>query len=584
MLGKRKAEVKIGHVAIFRRRSQEGDLCRHKLRRTSPVEPSTRMPTSHGAPAIIPSLLPQTESLQLVLSLASSHTCSCSPKPIDAQRMHLAPPLLSQTSRKQYPPPIRPSNSQPWCDYRCCPEARWTPVHLLMDSKPLHILLDTGGSSTDKKAKRESAPGNLGAKWTKKRAVVRSGSPSSDVKKGRGVESHPQSEISLPRHGGISRVSNFGDHPRVTLLWPVAAQAIGRHQNVRTYGCAQPRQPARGSSTTLAPVSMDAADAEFHASLTGMLIEALATHEQRHGCLNARSKGGLLMDIAAVLEGGRARCGMVQKVDDKGERSRHKLLESRWFCMPERDEDPERASLISFINPTHWWPVVWCATAIGLLHSCRAVLQATMLASQDLHIPQSTQYSGSQGARDASSHLWGFLQPCSTLLKRIHFFKVQPTVSIGRNSKQNEIILPGGKAIVIVVSRGMARRTSSPPRLWQTTLPTINDIRIGGVQSSKKAMKSLLGPSLPNQKVLRTTVVYTSVGQAYTRSLILAMNLAATVMKAISCTTSQWLAIKMIHESKVQRVTANNNKSDGDEAEHAFMREITIFEDLDHPN
>lgn len=56
-------------------------------------------------------------------------------------------------------------------------------------------------------------------------------------------------------------------------------------------------------------------------------------------------------------------------------------------------------------------------------------------------------------------------------------------------------------------------------------------------------------------------------------------------MKAISRATGQWFAIKMIHESKVRRVTAaNDNKSDADKAETAFMREIAILEDLDHPN
>ena len=68
-----------------------------------------------------------------------------------------------------------------------------------------------------------------------------------------------------------------------------------------------------------------------------------------------------------------------------------------------------------------------------------------MMEEQTQQATQSTQHSGSQGPGDATSHLWGFLQPCSTLLKRIDFFKVQPTVSIGRNGEQNEIILPGGK-------------------------------------------------------------------------------------------------------------------------------------------
>ncbi|KAI9571652.1 hypothetical protein HD554DRAFT_2203255 [Boletus coccyginus] len=97
-----------------------------------------------------------------------------------------------------------------------------------------------------------------------------------------------------------------------------------------------------------------------------MLIEALATSRatsmdastlyivltRAHPYLAAeRSKEELLMDIAAVLEGGRSRCGMFEKVDGSGERLRHKLLESRWFYVPERDEDPERASLISSIMP-----------------------------------------------------------------------------------------------------------------------------------------------------------------------------------------------------------------------------------------
>jgi serine/threonine/tyrosine protein kinase RAD53 len=58
----------------------------------------------------------------------------------------------------------------------------------------------------------------------------------------------------------------------------------------------------------------------------------------------------------------------------------------------------------------------------------------------------------------------------------------------------------------------------------------------------------------------------------------------ATVMKAISRSTGQWFAIKMIQESKVRRVTATDNKSNTDKEETAFMREIAILESLDHPN
>lgn len=56
-------------------------------------------------------------------------------------------------------------------------------------------------------------------------------------------------------------------------------------------------------------------------------------------------------DITAVLEGGRARCGMFEKVDSSYEKSRHKVLDNRWFYVAERDEDSERAALIIALMP-----------------------------------------------------------------------------------------------------------------------------------------------------------------------------------------------------------------------------------------
>ncbi|KAF9241792.1 hypothetical protein BU15DRAFT_14852, partial [Melanogaster broomeanus] len=102
------------------------------------------------------------------------------------------------------------------------------------------------------------------------------------------------------------------------------------------------------------------------AALTGMLIEAFATSRatsmdpsalylalsQTHPNLIAeRPKKEFLILIASVLEAGRSRCGMFEKVDSSGEGSRQKGLGSRWFYVPERDEDQERASLISAIMP-----------------------------------------------------------------------------------------------------------------------------------------------------------------------------------------------------------------------------------------
>jgi len=43
------------------------------------------------------------------------------------------------------------------------------------------------------------------------------------------------------------------------------------------------------------------------------------------------------------------------------------------------------------------------------------------------------------------SHLWGYLQPCSGALARIDFWKIKPKYTIGRNTEQNHIVLPGLK-------------------------------------------------------------------------------------------------------------------------------------------
>lgn len=252
--------------------------------------------------------------------------------------------------------------------------------------EPLVSLDTVGGSSSSTRAKktRDSATGNPGARRTKKRAVL----PSSDTKKRRGTEGHTSNHSerpskksklshcrddsesrgakSRPRRGGIPKVGRLSRSPSRPTVEGCDSKSACPHdrKTPQPTGHAQLQQPTPGSPTTLAP--MDAVDVEFHVALTGMLIEALATSRatsmdsaalhlvltEAHPYLAAeRSKEELLVDIAAVLEAGRARCGMFEKVDSSGERSRHKELESRWFYVPERDEDRERASLMGAIMP-----------------------------------------------------------------------------------------------------------------------------------------------------------------------------------------------------------------------------------------
>lgn len=256
--------------------------------------------------------------------------------------------------------------------------------------EPLDVSLDiVGGSNSDTRTKkgREFATGNPGVKRMKKRAVIWSGSPPSDTKERIGAEdtsnhSEPPSKKfktshysndsegrgtkSLPRRGGIAKVKRPSRSPsRPAAEDNDLESARPRDKKIpKPTGHAQLQQPTPGSPAALNP--MDAVDVEFHVSLTGMLIEAFATSRatsmdsaalylvltQVHPYLaTERSREELLVDIAAVLEAGRARCGMFEKVDSSGERSRHKVLESRWFYVPERDEDRERASLIRAIMP-----------------------------------------------------------------------------------------------------------------------------------------------------------------------------------------------------------------------------------------
>ncbi|KIK92555.1 hypothetical protein PAXRUDRAFT_147045 [Paxillus rubicundulus Ve08.2h10] len=127
-----------------------------------------------------------------------------------------------------------------------------------------------------------------------------------------------------------------------------------------------PRKSQPKATPPSPPEPSDSADAGCHAALTGMLVEALATSRatsmdasalylaltHTHPYLKSeRPKKDFLTLIASVLEAGRARWGMFEKVDSSGEVSRFKAPESRWFYVPERDEDRERASLISALMP-----------------------------------------------------------------------------------------------------------------------------------------------------------------------------------------------------------------------------------------
>lgn len=114
---------------------------------------------------------------------------------------------------------------------------------------------------------------------------------------------------------------------------------------------------AESSSTTPAPLDPEQVE------LIGMLVEALATSRassmdplalhtaitQTHPHLKTKhSKKEWLNLIPVMLEAGRERCGMFEKVQSSGT-DREK--QARWFYVSERDEDRERAELLEELMP-----------------------------------------------------------------------------------------------------------------------------------------------------------------------------------------------------------------------------------------
>lgn len=114
---------------------------------------------------------------------------------------------------------------------------------------------------------------------------------------------------------------------------------------------------AESSPTTSVPLDPEQVE------LTGMLVEALATSRassmdplalhtaitQTHPHLKTKHNKKEWLDlIPAMLEVGRERCGMFEKVQSSGTDG---AKQARWFYVSERDEDRERAELLQELMP-----------------------------------------------------------------------------------------------------------------------------------------------------------------------------------------------------------------------------------------
>ncbi|KAH7928923.1 kinase-like protein [Leucogyrophana mollusca] len=224
------------------------------------------------------------------------------------------------------------------------------------------------------------------------------------------------------------------------------------------------------------------------------------------------------------------------------------------------------------------------------------------MEEQTQQATQSTQpASQTTNSADADAHLWGFLQPCSSALRRIDFFKLSPSAKIGR-APDNDVVLPGGKvsnrhckimwdgkedkhsAVTVVdfSSNGTWINGTKIGKDKTGILKEGNEIAFGSPQSQPGSMEDY-------RFIYRHTAAGPPVGGLhahYDISHELGKGSFATVMKAISRATGQWFAIKMIQENKVKRAAANAGEANASNAQKAtaFAREISILEKLNHPN
>ncbi|KAJ7028545.1 kinase-like domain-containing protein [Mycena alexandri] len=221
-------------------------------------------------------------------------------------------------------------------------------------------------------------------------------------------------------------------------------------------------------------------------------------------------------------------------------------------------------------------------------------LQQTQESTQE-----STQETDDQprNGQENTSHLWGFLTPClSQTLARRDLLKDEPDVAVGRNVA-NAFVLPGYKISnfhAVIRWNGLENAES---------IITIDDLSSNGTfingEKIGKGQRRLLkdgnevafgAPSTSREAdglfdyryIFRDLVSFVPkrpVYQAYDISIELGKGSFATVYKALHIASGEWVAVKVIRETKRHNTNPNSTAPPP-----ASSREINIMEELQHPN
>ncbi|KAJ7282629.1 kinase-like domain-containing protein, partial [Mycena rebaudengoi] len=204
----------------------------------------------------------------------------------------------------------------------------------------------------------------------------------------------------------------------------------------------------------------------------------------------------------------------------------------------------------------------------------------------------STQTVGGESQND---HLWGYLNPClSTTLSRVELYRDALEVKVGR-STTNTVVFPGFKISnyhAIIRWNGLVNAESEVTIEDLSSNGTyINGEKIGkhksrilkdgnevafGVATTSKEHDGLFDYRFVFRDLV-TGIVKRELYKYYDMSVELGKGSFATVYKALHMTSGEWVAVKVIHETKRQ----TNLTSDG---KAKASREINVMESLQHPN
>ncbi|KAJ6594533.1 kinase-like domain-containing protein [Mycena capillaripes] len=209
--------------------------------------------------------------------------------------------------------------------------------------------------------------------------------------------------------------------------------------------------------------------------------------------------------------------------------------------------------------------------------------------------PESTQPASQDETND---DIWAYLSPCSPSLNRTYLYKDALAVTIGR-SPTNSVVFPGFKisnfhatirwngeqnaASVVTIedtsSNGTFINQEKIGKGQQRLLKDGNEIAFG--VAGKSTEQNGLYDYRFIFRDLVSGVVKRALYSSYDISSELGKGSFATVYKALHIASGEWVAVKVIHETKRQNPSPN---TPSEVARQSSSREINIMETLHHPN